>query len=170
MVHCVLPGLRQFRVWPSFDYHQYLKYNQTETCENQTQTTGCFSIKIRKVEHCKSSNFINQETTAKPTDLGVNESESTVTDSLAFPNNPHRSGSSQCALHQGHTEGGGRESNILLWLPGECAHIATHTHAHKDSKNQLVCQELNATRKDLPPLNQMDSPSYLWELLPCSGR
>ena len=103
--------------------------------KNQTQTTGYFSIKIRKVERSKNSNFIIQEATAKPTDLVVNESELTVTDSLAFANNPHISGSSQRALHQGHTEGGDRESNILLRLPGEFAHIATHTQAHRDSKN-----------------------------------
>lgn len=87
------------------------------------------------MEHCKNSNSISQEATAKPTDLVVNESELTVTDSLAFTNNPHISGSSQCALHQGHTGGGDHESNILLWLAGEFAHIATHTHAHRDSKN-----------------------------------
>lgn len=135
MVHRVLPGLRQFRVWPSFDYHLYLTYDQIGMYKNQTQTTGYFSIKIRRVERSKNSNFISQEATAKPTDLVVNESELTVTDNLAFANNPHISVSSQHALHQGHTEGGDRESNILLRLPGEFAHIATHTQAHRESKN-----------------------------------
>lgn len=79
------------------------------------------------MEHCKNSNFISQKATAKPTDPAVNESKLRVTDSLAFANNPHISGSSWCALYHGHIVGDDNESNILLRLAGEFAHVAMHT-------------------------------------------